>query len=140
MAAATTVQGAVSDAVNSASKDISAAKDKIAQDFLPLAQSTYFILASLLLGEKHGYAISQEIEALSEGTVRLGVGNLYVSLHDLMKAGLIERAGERKENGRVRKYYRLCGLGEKVLRLENLRLQRMVRALPTHAVGLGRGT
>src|SRR5437773_11350105 len=63
--------------------------------FLPLTQTTFLILASLRDGPKHGYAIAKEVERLSEHTVRLGVGNLYVSLSMLIDAGLVVRADRR---------------------------------------------
>jgi DNA-binding PadR family transcriptional regulator len=40
-------------------------------DLLPLREPTFFILLSLAQGEKHGYTILKDIEALSGGTARL---------------------------------------------------------------------
>ena len=44
---------------------------------LPLREPTFFILLSLSPGPKHGYAILKEVEALSDGRVRLSTGTLY---------------------------------------------------------------
>ena len=40
-----------------------------AQDFLPLSQTTYCILASLFDGAKHGYAMIKDVEQRTSGTV-----------------------------------------------------------------------
>jgi PadR family transcriptional regulator, regulatory protein PadR len=98
------------------------------EKFLPLTQTTYYILASLFYGAKHGYAISKEVEALSNGTVRLAVGNLYVTLKRLLEQGVIARASDKDVEGEARKTYRLTGVGEQVLRLETARLEQMLRA------------
>jgi PadR family transcriptional regulator len=102
------------------------------EGFLPLTQTTYYILASLADSPKHGYAINQDVEWRSEGTVRLGIGNTYVALKRLLTQGLIERLGDLGEtsSSERRKVYRLAGLGEAVLRAEAQRQRRMLAALP----------
>ena len=47
---------------------------------MELRESTYFILAALLDGPRHGYAIVKEVEQLSGGRVRLSAGTLYGAL------------------------------------------------------------
>ena len=51
-----------------------------------------FVLASLSGGEKHGYAMMEDIEELC-GT-RLGPGTLYGALARLERRGLVERLRE----------------------------------------------
>lgn len=98
------------------------------EDFLPLGQSTLYILMSLRDGAKHGYAIAKDVEETSEGEVRIAIGNLYVSLQWLLKQGLIEReTGEAAGGERNRKTYRLTGLGERVLSAEITRMRRVVQ-------------
>lgn len=101
------------------------------EEFLPLTQTTYYILASLIDGSKHGYAINKDVEWRSEGTIRLGIGNLYVALRRLLDQGLVEQAGEYEVEGRRRKTYRVAGLGETVFRAEKTRLRRMIAADPS---------
>jgi DNA-binding PadR family transcriptional regulator len=103
--------------------------------FLPLTQTTYYVLASLADGPKHGYLISRDVEARTDGTVRLGVGNTYTTLQRLMDDGLVERleAVPSSHQGRLRKTYRLTGLGERVLDQECVRLRRMLAASPPRA-------
>ena len=46
-------------------------------DLLPLATSQMHILMALVDGAKHGYAIMQEVETLTERSVTMGPGTLY---------------------------------------------------------------
>jgi PadR family transcriptional regulator, regulatory protein PadR len=48
-----------------------------------MREPTYFVLASLLDGPLHGYAIIQRSEELSGGRVRLATGTLYTALDRL---------------------------------------------------------
>jgi DNA-binding PadR family transcriptional regulator len=67
------------------------------------------ILTSLASGEKHGYALLQDIEAFAG--VRLGPGTLYGAISRLEGRGLIEATGEA---GR-RRPYRLTAAGAAAL-------------------------
>ncbi|HLI61271.1 MAG TPA: PadR family transcriptional regulator [Solirubrobacteraceae bacterium] len=66
---------------------------------------TLLILTSLASGEKHGYALLQDIERFAG--VTLGPGTLYGAIARLEDRGLIEPVGEA---GR-RRPYRLTGAG-----------------------------
>jgi DNA-binding PadR family transcriptional regulator len=68
------------------------------------------ILASLAGGEKHGYAMMEDILAMTG--VRLGAGTLYGAITRLEQTGLIEAlpADER------RRPYRLTAHGARLLR------------------------
>ena len=102
-------------------------------DALPLQEPTLFILLSLAPGQKHGYAILKDVEALSHGKVRLSTGTLYGALSRLLEQGWIERApdddadgnGASGGPGRPRKAYRLTDLGRRVLAAETERLQAL---------------
>ncbi len=99
------------------------------QKFLPLSESTYYILLSLV-ESRHGYAIMQHVETISGGTVTIGPGTLYGAFNNLEKAGLIRIVGEEDR----RKYYQLTGLGQQVLAGQIRRLGIMaengMKALP----------
>lgn len=75
------------------------------------------ILTSLAAGEKHGYALLQDIEEFAG--VRLGPGTLYGAIGRLEERGLIEPVGA---SGR-RRPYRLSAAGAAVLQaaLDELR-------------------
>jgi DNA-binding PadR family transcriptional regulator len=100
------------------------------EDFIPLPSATLHILVALGAGEKHGYAIMRDVEALSDGHVRMGPGTLYGSVKRMLNDGLIEEAEERPDpelDDQRRRYYRLTGLGERVCAAELQRLEMLVR-------------
>jgi DNA-binding PadR family transcriptional regulator len=97
--------------------------------FLPLTTAEFQILLSLAGGERHGYAIMQDVAAATQGKVRLGPGTLYRSLKSLLAAGLIEERGERPDpdlDDERRRYYQLTQLGRRVADAEAARLDALV--------------
>jgi len=78
--------------------------------FLPLTESTAYILLALT-EPLHGYGVMQKVEAISEGTVKIGPGTLYGAFTTLEEAGLIQKAGETDR----RKSYILTDKGMRVL-------------------------
>ena len=46
--------------------------------------------STLLPASRHGYGIMQDVEALTDGALRLGPGTLYTAIKRLVNAGLIE--------------------------------------------------
>ena len=89
-------------------------------DFGRFSDPALLILASLAGGEKHGYAMMEDIEAMSG--VRLGPGTLYGALARLEQAGLIEAlpADER------RRPYQLTAQGKAFLRQSLTSLKNFV--------------
>jgi DNA-binding PadR family transcriptional regulator len=87
---------------------------------LPLTESTAYTLLSLAT-PLHGYGIMQKVEALSEGTVRIGPGTLYGALAALEAAALVVRVSEEDR----RKTYELTDKGTRVIR-EYLRRLRIL--------------
>lgn len=114
-----------------------------AEELLPLTPAVFHILLALADGEKHGYAIMQEIGARTDGAMRLGPGTLYGSIQRMLKDGLIveaqERAGTTHGEER-RRYYRLTSFGLRVLRAEARRLEQLVRIAQNKQVLPGFGT
>jgi len=87
------------------------------------------ILLALLQGDRHGYAIMLEIEALTDGDVRVGPATLYTSIKKLLTGRLIEESGERPDaliDDERRRYYRLTGAGRAVVAAETRRLEKLV--------------
>jgi DNA-binding PadR family transcriptional regulator len=103
-------------------------------EFLPLREPTFFILLSLSTEKKHGYAILQEVEELSQGKVKLSNGTLYGALTRLQDQGLIERvdSDEEQTSGKPRKAYRLTRTGLAVLHAEVARLGALVQTARQH--------
>jgi len=114
------------------------------EDLLPLTPAVFNIMLALADGEKHGYGIMLEVEANTNGQITMGPGTLYGSIKRMLKAGLIEECDERSDpelDHQRRRYYRLTGMGQQVLRLEAERLASQVhlaRAKNLLAKGLAR--
>jgi DNA-binding PadR family transcriptional regulator len=96
----------------------------------PLPTATFHILLALSDGERHGYAIIQEVERRTNKRLKLGAGTLYRSLQRMLEQGLIEETGgllDPKEGDERRRYYRITRFGEAVARAEAKRLTELVR-------------
>jgi DNA-binding PadR family transcriptional regulator len=98
---------------------------------LPLTPAGFHILLALADGEKHGYAVMQEVAKRSQGKVRLGPGTLYGSIKRMLAEGLIEESDERPDpelDDERRRYYRLTEFGQRVAEAEAERLAGLVDA------------
>jgi PadR family transcriptional regulator PadR len=93
----------------------------------PMREPSYFVLASLLDGPLHGYAIIQRAAELSGGRVRLATGTLYTALDRLTAEGHVELVREETVNGRVRRCYGLTPSGGGALRAEAMRMAEAAR-------------
>ncbi len=94
-----------------------------------LDPKSFQMLVALASGPRHGYAIRQEVEARTEGAVRLWPATLYGTLAELAERGLIEETespGGADDDAR-RRYYALTELGRRVLAAEAARLDSLVR-------------
>lgn len=101
--------------------------------FLPLSPATLHILLSLAGEERHGYGIMQEVVRQSEGQYKLGPGTLYDNLQKLMDQAVVEEAPQRSaDDDPRRRYYRLTGLGRRILTAEIARLEGVVREARLH--------
>lgn len=83
-----------------------------------MREPTFFVLASLADGRKHGYGIIKDAEDLSDGRVRLKVGTLYAALERLTAEGLVATAGDEVVDGRARRYFELTDVGTTSLAAE----------------------
>lgn len=92
-------------------------------------EPSYFVLASLLQGPRHGYGIIKQAAVLSHGAVRLAPGTLYGALDRLTESALIEACGQEVVAGRPRHYYRLTELGRASLVGEAHRLAQAARTV-----------
>jgi DNA-binding PadR family transcriptional regulator len=84
-------------------------------------------LLALAGEELHGYGIMLEAARQSGGQYKLGPGTLYDNLKKLLTAGIVEESRRTDEEDPRRKYYRLSGLGRRVLAAEVSRLEGVVR-------------
>jgi len=98
------------------------AKHDDLRKYLPLTEATYYIMLTLI-EPRHGYAVMQQVEKLSEGTIKVGPGTLYGVFSTLEKEGLIRKVKEEER----RKYYLLTLKGKEVLSAQVKRLEIMTR-------------
>jgi DNA-binding PadR family transcriptional regulator len=97
------------------------------RELIPLTPSVFFILFALADGERHGYAIMQEVATLSDGKVRMGPGTLYTTIQKLLDLRLIEQTSTKSRTDSRRVYYRLTRQGKALLEAETARLDALVR-------------
>jgi DNA-binding PadR family transcriptional regulator len=109
---------------------------------LPLTPTVFHILLALADGQKHGYAIMQEVEVRTGGAMRMGPGTLYGSIQRMLKDGLIVEVEARAQpvhGEERRRYYRLTGFGQRVLQAEARRLEQLVQLAQSKRVLPGFG-
>ncbi|MEV7600127.1 PadR family transcriptional regulator [Kitasatospora sp. NPDC089797] len=94
-----------------------------------MQEPTLLLLTALADAPRHGYALIQEIAAISDGRVKMRTGTLYGALDRLLSQGLIEVAAEEVVDGRARRSYALTDAGRGALATEAERL----RAVATEA-------
>ncbi len=91
--------------------------------YLPLTEATYYILLALVT-PKHGYAVMQEAEEISQGTVRLAPGTIYGAFSSLEESKLISKVDSE---GR-RKIYQITDSGIRVLLGQIQRMEIMLQS------------
>lgn len=100
------------------------------QDALPLSPTDTHILLVLAEQPLYGYAILKAVDDESSGLVQPDLGGLYRALARLRGQGLVDEApapaGAAASPGRTRRYFEITGLGQRVLRAEAQRLQRVI--------------
>ena len=97
---------------------------------LPLPAATFHILVAVVDQERHGYAIIQDVEARTDGELRLSAGTLYRSIARMVEQGLISEVMKRPSarfDDERRRYYRITQFGTAVARAEMARLTQLVR-------------
>lgn len=98
---------------------------------LPLTPAVFHISLALAEGERHGYAIMQEVAASTRGAIKMGPGTLYGTIKRMIDGGLIEESDERPDphlDDQRRRYYRLTHFGRRVAQAEAERLSALVVA------------
>lgn len=100
------------------------------ESLLPLTPAVFHVLLTLVEGERHGYAIMQEVAQSTERRIKMGPGTLYGTIKRMLEARLIKESDRRPDpelDDERRRYYRLTGLGEQVVRAEALRYERLAK-------------
>lgn len=95
----------------------------------PLKTVNFHIMLALGHRTMHGYAIMQEVDAMTHGSTLLLPGTLYRALKEMLEGGLLEENGGFDDthtgDGR-RRYYRLTGRGREAAEVEVRRLSELV--------------
>lgn len=107
-----------------------------------LPSASLHVLLALLEGDKHGYAVMQDVEELSDGAVKMGPGTLYGTIKRLLADGLIEEVTGSPEvdaDDERRRYYRITASGERVAAIEVARLRALVTRVRRLRPDFGRG-
>ena len=95
----------------------------------PLTPAVLHILLALSTGERHGYGVMKQVEADSQGKVKMGPGTLYGSIGRMMEAGLIGESDKRVDpemDDERRIYYKITGEGRAALAAELKRYRDVV--------------
>jgi PadR family transcriptional regulator PadR len=85
---------------------------------LPQGTLDLLILQALALEPQHGWAISERVQQISSGVLRIQQGSLYPALHRLQRRGWIKARWGVSENNRRAKFYELTKSGRKQLEVE----------------------
>ena len=98
---------------------------------LDLLQGTLdlLILRTLQAGPRHGWAISDRIQQISEDVLRVNQGSLYPALHRLEHRGWIKAEWGVSELGKRARFYRLTAAGRKQLEAEAETWARLTTAI-----------
>ncbi|MFD0402592.1 PadR family transcriptional regulator [Kitasatospora sp. NPDC059811] len=91
-----------------------------------MQEPTLLLLTALADAPRHGYALIQEVAALSDGRVKMRTSTLYSALDRLLQQGLIEVERDEVIDGRARRTYALADAGRDTLAAEADRLRAVV--------------
>ncbi len=95
----------------------------------PLTPAVLHILLALSKQERHGYGIMKQVEADSQGKVKMGPGTLYGSIGRMIESGLIRESDKKIDpemDDERRVYYKITGPGQKALAAELERYRGVV--------------
>lgn len=91
---------------------------------IPLTEAVYYILLTVRK-PNYGYGISQEIEEITSGRLKLGAGTLYGAIQALEKKGWIEVYSVATDS-RKKKEYLITQAGKTVFATECKRLEELL--------------
>lgn len=101
------------------------------RDMLPLTHLSFLILLSLCGQQRHGYAIIQAVEELSDPPITPRTGTFYSALKRMVEEGTVrpvQTPPPASGQDSRRRYYGITALGRRVLAAEAGRLSSLVHA------------
>lgn len=94
---------------------------------VPLTPVEFHVLLTLADGERHGYAILQDVSERTGHQHQLRTGTLYTVIKRMLENGwLVEAESPADERDERRRYYGLTAAGREVLRAEAERMEALV--------------
>ncbi|MEG0385744.1 MAG: PadR family transcriptional regulator [Solibacillus sp.] len=94
--------------------------DKILKKYHPMTETAFYILFSLT-EPRHGYGIIKNIEALTNGRLKLGSGTIYGTLMKMQTDELIVLFSDEER----KTIYEMTTLGQQVLQQEIQRIKEL---------------
>ena len=104
--------------------------DSKLESLLPLPAAVFHILIALADRDRHGYSIMQDVDARTDGKVKLNAGTMYSSIRRMLEQGLIEELAESPDPTSTddrRRYYRLTRFGKRAAAAEVERLTALLQ-------------
>lgn len=94
--------------------------DKISKKYHPMTETAFYILFSLT-EPRHGYGIIKNIEALTNGRLKLGSGTIYGTLMKMQTDELIVLFSDDER----KTIYEITTLGKQILQREMQRIKEL---------------
>ena len=111
------------------------------RSLLPLTPLAFHVMLALADEARHGYGIIREVDARTDGLIRLRSGTLYTLLQRLLAEDLIVESADRPapdEDDERRRYYRITPAGTAAAKDEARRLTQLVRMARAKGFAPGR--
>ena len=96
---------------------------------LPQGTFDLLILKTLALEPRHGWAISERIQQVSNDVLGVKQGSVYPSLHRQERRGWIKAEWAMAKNSRHAKYYQLTKAGRKRFEAEGNAWRKLTAAV-----------
>jgi DNA-binding PadR family transcriptional regulator len=107
----------------------------------PLTPAVLHILLALAPQARHGYGIMKQVQADSDGQVKMGPGTLYGALSRMTKAGLVGESESRIDpaiDDQRRIYYTITADGRAALETELKRYRSILALAKARPAGASR--
>jgi len=86
--------------------------------YIPMTETSCYILLAIAKTPKHGYGIVQHVRLMTDNRITLGNGTMYGTLSKMEKDGVIQLI----LNDEKKKVYEITALGKEILLNEKQRI------------------
>lgn len=80
-------------------------------------------------GTMHGYQITERVQQISRGVLKIEAGSLYPALHRMEEAGWVESEWANSDNNRRARFYTVTATGRRRLAEEEEHWTRLTGAV-----------